>query len=105
MHAIDLVNGKRESGLQYTRKITSMSYGKLEKSNIDDCNVVGILSPDMAKAFASLHPPLLLRKLDGNGFSMSSTGLIWTCFTERKYRVKLGTEITIEYKEIALRFD
>ena len=85
---------------QHIEHFACESYGKLEKSDIDDCNVVGILSPNMAKAFALLHPPLLLRKLDGNGFSMSSTGLIWTCLTERKYRVKLGTEITIEYKEM-----
>ena len=64
------------------------------KRAIDDRNIVGILSTDMSKAFDSLHPPLLLRKLDAYGFSTSSTGLLRSYFTERKYRVKIGTEIT-----------
>ena len=67
------------------------------KRAIDDHNIVGILSTDMSKAFDSLHPPLLLRKLDAYGFSTSSTG---SYFTERKYRVKIGTEITSEWKEV-----
>ena len=67
------------------------------KRAIDDRNIVGILS---TKAFDSLHPPLLLRKLDAYGFSTSSTGLIRSYFTDRKYRVKIGTEITSEWKEV-----
>ena len=64
------------------------------KRAIDDRNIVGILSTDMSKA------PLLLRKLDAYGFSTSSTGLLRSYFTERKYRVKIGTEITSEWKEV-----
>ena len=67
------------------------------KRAIDDRNIVGILS---TKAFDSLHTPLLLRKLDAYGFSTSSTGLIRSYFTERKYRVKIGTENKSEWKEV-----
>ena len=70
------------------------------KRAIDDRNIVGILSTDMSKAFDSLHPPLLLSKLDAYGFSASSKGLLRSYFTERKYRVKIGTEITSEWKEV-----
>ena len=54
----------------------------------------------MSKAFVSLHPPLLLSKLDAYGFSTSSKGLLRSYFTERKYRVKIGKEITSEWKEV-----
>ena len=54
----------------------------------------------MSKAFYSLHLPLFLRKLDAYGFLTSSTSLIRSYFTERKYRVKIGTEITCEWKEV-----
>ena len=70
------------------------------KRAIDDRNIVGILSTDMSKAFDSLHPPLLLSELDAYGFSTSSKGLLRSYFTERKYRVKIGTEITSEWKEV-----
>ena len=49
------------------------------KRAIDDHNIIRILSTNMSKAFDSLHPPLLLRKLDAYGFSTS---------------VKIGTETT-----------
>lgn len=147
MHVIGLVNRRRESRLQCTRKnyrsvtllptydkvfekllsqqatafielrlnrnltayrkrhSTETSLIKLTenwKRAIDDRNIVRILSTDMSKAFDSLHPPLLFRKLDAYGFSTSSTGLIRSYFTdhERKYRVKIGTEITSEWKEV-----
>ena len=65
------------------------------KRAINDRNIVGILSTDMSKAFDSLHPPL-----HAYGFSASSTGLIQSYLTERKYREKIGTEITSEWKEV-----
>ena len=54
----------------------------------------------MSKVFDSLHPPLLLRKLDAYNFSTSSTDLVRSYLTERKYRVKIGTKITSKWKEV-----
>ena len=71
------------------------------KSAIDEGNEVGILSTDMSKAFDSLHPPLLLNKLCAYGFSQSAISLIRSYFTNRKYRVKIGSEIRSEWKEVA----
>ena len=66
------------------RKMHSMKTSLIKltedrKRAIDDHNIIGILSTNMSKAFDSLHPPLLLRKLDAYGFSTS---------------VKIGTETT-----------
>ena len=42
----------------------------------DDKLVVSLLSTDMSKAFDSLHPPLLLSKLNAYGFESSTVRLL-----------------------------
>ena len=69
------------------------------KRAIDRKNIVGVLSTDMSKAFDSLHPPLLINKLKAYGFSDCATDLLRSYFSERKNRVRLGTEITSEWKK------
>jgi len=70
------------------------------KYSLDNKNVVGVLSSDLSKAFDSLFPPLLLAKLKGYGFSESALGLFRSYFSERKNRVRIGREITSEWREI-----
>ena len=69
------------------------------KRAIDRKNIVGVLSIDMSKASDSLHPPLLINKLKAYGFSDCATDLLRSYFSERKNRVRLGTEITSEWKK------
>ena len=73
------------------------------KREIDRKNIVGVLSTDMSKAFDSLHPPLLINKLKAYGFSDCATDLLRSYFSERKSRVRLGTEITSEWKKTTTR--
>ena len=56
----------------------------------DDKPVVSLLSTDMSKAFDSLHPPLLLSKLNAHGFESSTVRLLESYLCDRNYRVKIG---------------
>jgi hypothetical protein len=70
------------------------------KYSLDKKNVVGVLSSDLSKAFDSLYSPLLLAKLKGYGFGDSALSLLRSYFSERKNRVRIGKEITSEWREI-----
>ena len=56
----------------------------------DDKPVVSLLSTDMPKAFDSLHPPLLLSKLNAHGFESSTVRLLESYLCDRNYWVKIG---------------
>ena len=60
----------------------------------DQRQVVSILSTDMSKAFDSLHPPLLLSKLEAYGFQESAIQLLNSYLNERKYQVKIGRHVS-----------
>ena len=62
------------------------------KQAVDKRNVVGVFSTDMSKAFDSLHPPLLIKKLRAYGFSNNSLALMRSYFTNRKNRVRICRE-------------
>ena len=55
---------------------------------------MSILSTDMSKAFDSLHPPLLLSKLEAYGFQESAIQLLNSYLNERKYQVKIGRHVS-----------
>ena len=55
---------------------------------------VSIMSTDMSKAFDSLHPPLLLSKLRAYGFQDNVVELLNSYLSNRKNRVKMGTNIS-----------
>ena len=55
---------------------------------------MSILSTDMSKAFDSLHPPLLLNKLEAYGFQESAIQLLNSYLNERKYQVKIGRHVS-----------
>ena len=54
----------------------------------DDKLVVNLLSTDMSKAFDSLHPPLLLSKLNAYGIESSTVRLLESYLCDRNCRVK-----------------
>ena len=60
------------------------------KAALDKKEIIGILSTDMSKAFDSMHPPLLLKKLESYGFSRDALLLIRSYFENRQNRVKMG---------------
>ena len=60
------------------------------KVALDKKEIIGILSTDMSKAFDSMHPPLLLKKLESYGFSEDALLLIRSYFENRQNRVKMG---------------
>ena len=60
----------------------------------DQRQVVSILSTDMSKAFDSLHPPLLLNKLEAYGFQESAIQLLNSYLNERRYQVKIGRHVS-----------
>lgn len=86
---------------KHSTETTLLNIVEQWKYAIDEKKMVGVLSTDMSKAFDSLHPPLLLNKLNAYGFSQQSINLIRSYFTERKYRVRIGCEVTSEWKEVA----
>lgn len=61
----------------------------------DNRLAVAILSTDMSKAFDSLHSPLLLSKLKAYGFQEGTIQLLNTNLCDRKYWVKIGSEIKL----------
>lgn len=48
----------------------------------------------MSKAFDSLHPPLLLSKLEAYGFQESAIQLLNSYLNERKYQVEIGRHVS-----------
>jgi hypothetical protein len=46
------------------------------KIDIDNKKLVGVVSTDMSKAFDSLYPPLIVKKLEAYNFSESSLKLL-----------------------------
>ena len=44
--------------------------------DVDSRQVVGVLSSDMSKAFDSVSPPLLIKKLESYNFSGSALDLL-----------------------------
>ena len=61
--------------------------------------VIGVLSSDMSKAFDSLCPPLLIKKLESYHFSESALKPIRFYFSQRKNRVRLGL-VTSQWREV-----
>ena len=58
--------------------------------DLDSRKVVGVLSSDMSKAFDSVSPPLLMKKLESYGFSGSALNLLRSYFSHGRNRAKLG---------------
>ena len=60
----------------------------------DDKLAVSLLLTDMSKAFDSLHPPLLLSKLNAYGFESSTVRLLESYLCDRNYRRGIGDIIS-----------
>ena len=56
--------------------------------------IIGILSMDMSKAFDTMHPTLLLARLQAYGFFNESLTLMRSFFMDRKERAKLGAVVS-----------
>ena len=69
------------------------------KLAIDRRELVCILSTDMSKAFDSLCPSLLLKKLEAYGFTEQALELMRSYFDDRLNRVKIGNT-TSEWREM-----
>ena len=69
------------------------------KLAIDRRELVCILSTDMSKAFDSLCPSLLLKKLEANGFTEQALELMRSYFEDRLNRVKIGNT-TSEWRDM-----
>lgn len=61
------------------------------KIEVDNKKIVGVVSTDMSKAFDSLYPPLIIKKLEAYNFSENSLKLLRSYFKNRMNRVKLGS--------------
>jgi len=85
---------------RHSTETTLISLVEKWKSAIDEKKMVGVLSTDMSKAFDSLHPPLLLSKLKAYGFSESTINLMRSYFDKRKCRVRIGSQVASEWKEV-----
>ena len=59
----------------------------------DEKLVVSLLSTDMSKAFDSLHPPLLLSKLNAYGFESSTVRLLESYLCDHNYRGTLSAQV------------
>ena len=59
--------------------------------DLDSRQVVGVLSSDMSKAFDSVSPPLLIKKLESYNFSGSALNLLRLYFSHRQNKLKLGS--------------
>ena len=98
-----LIAGQTEEGIQPKLSDSLTAYRKGQstettlvnlvekwKEAIDNNKIVGVLSTDMSKAFDSLYPPFLLRKLEKYGFSKEAIDMMKSYFENRRNRVKLG---------------
>ena len=54
---------------------------------------MSLLSTDMSKAFDSLHPPLLLSKLNAYGFESSTVRLLESYLCDHNYRGTLSAQV------------
>ena len=70
------------------------------KHTLDHNKVVGVLSSDMSKAFDSISPSLLLCKLEAYGMSNNSLALLESYFVDRKNRVRLGNNVSSDWKDV-----
>lgn len=61
------------------------------KSALDNGQLVGIIYTDTSKAFDSVLPALLIRKLKAYNFTEDALALLRSYFEQRQGRVKLGT--------------
>eukprot|EP00794_Sanderia_malayensis_P018501 gene18501-20356_t len=98
-----LIAGQTEEGIQAKLSDSLTAYRKGQstettlvnlvekwKEAIDNNKIVGVLSTDMSKAFDSLYPPLLLKKLEKYRFSKEAIDMMKSYFENRRNRVKLG---------------
>ena len=69
------------------------------KLSLDNGQTERIILTDTSKAFDSLLPGLMIRKLKAFKFSKQSLTLLRSYFEQRLVRVKLGT-VTSEWQEI-----
>ena len=61
--------------------------------------VVGVLSSDMSKAFDSLCPQLLIKKLESYHFSDNALNLVRSYFSQRKNRIRLES-VTSQWRDV-----
>lgn len=61
------------------------------KVELDGKKSIRVSSSDISKAFDSVCPPLLIKKLQAYNFSESSLTLIRAYFQQRENRVRMGT--------------
>ena len=69
------------------------------KEELDRKNYVEVLTSDMSKAFDSLCPTLLIKKLQAYNFSENALSLIRSHFHQRENRVRMGS-VTSDWKII-----
>ena len=84
---------------KHSRKTTLLSMLEDWKLAIDRRDLVCILSMDMSKAFDSLCPSLLLKKLEAYGFTEQALELMRSYSEDRLNRVKIGNT-TSEWREM-----
>ena len=65
----------------------------------DDRLIVGVLSKDIYKAFDSLHPPLMLRKLKSYGFQERALDLLRSYLCNHLGRVHIGS-VTSSWRKV-----
>ena len=65
------------------------------KFEIDNRRLVGVVSTDMSKAFDSLYPSLIIKKLEAYYFSENSLKMLPSYFENRMNRVKIGSVTSI----------
>ena len=64
------------------------------KMDLDSRQVVRVLSSGTSKAFDSVSPPLLIKKLESYNLSGCALNLLHLYFSHRQNRVKLGSVIS-----------
>ena len=67
------------------------------KEELDQKNYVGVQKSDMSRAFDSLCPALLIKKLQAYNFSENALSLIRSYFHQRENRVRVGS-VTSDWK-------
>ena len=84
----DCITTYRKSHSCETTLVSLVEQWKLAR---DGHECVAILSPDMSKAFDSLHPPLMLNKLRAYGFAENTVNLLRSYLSNRQNRIRLGS--------------
>jgi hypothetical protein len=68
---------------------------------LDHNKVIGVLSSDMSKTFDSMYPSSLLSNLQAYGMSKSSLAiLIVSYFKDRKNRIRLGNNVSSDWRTV-----